>query len=422
MYSKFLNFRQVQAYLKQLGLFRMDLGLDRVETGLQALNLTHHHPPVVHIVGTNGKGSTAIFLDFLAREYGLKTGLFTSPHMLTVRERIKINSRFLSTSEWVNLANKVLTNCSNIALTYFEFLTLVASLAFTREKVDLAIFEAGLGGTYDSTNIFESILTVLTSIDQDHIDVLGQSLEEIAKDKAGAIKSASVVSAPQKQEALKAIKQRVKEKDVSFFYVPSFFDHDEKITFNKAPYLEFTSEDLGLKGEFQTINAQTAILAWWVLCQENNWPFDDKKIKKALKKAFLSGRMQLVNKKPQVILDAAHNPAGLISLKNSLTKINKLPRTIIFTCLKDKQTDKMFDLINSFKARVIVPELQNNPRSLSKKEIKKYLKQNMDFSPNVGQALDLALTMPGPILICGSIYLLAEVFTIKPDWFNKSLW
>ncbi|WP_457571975.1 bifunctional folylpolyglutamate synthase/dihydrofolate synthase [Desulfovulcanus sp.] len=399
----------------------MDLGLERVQNGLRALKLTNSDLPTVHIVGTNGKGSTATFLDFFAREYGLKTGLFTSPHLISVKERIKINGQFLSTSNWVDLANavaKVVDSCSGLDLTYFEFLTLIATLAFESEKVDLAIFEAGLGGTYDATNVFGSMLTVFTSIDQDHMHVLGQSLEEIARDKAGAIKKAPVVSSPQKQEALGAIKQRIEEKNVPFFYVPSFFEHGEKITFNKSPYLQFGSKDLSLKGEFQKINAQTAILAWWVLCQKNNWPFDDKKIKKALKKAFLPGRMQLVHKNPEVLLDAAHNPAALISLRKSLTNMSKLPLTIIFSCLRDKQVDKMFDIIGSFKARTFVPELQDNPRSLSKKEIKKYLKQNMDYYPTVAEALDLALAMPGPILICGSIYLLAEVFTIKPDWYR----
>jgi dihydrofolate synthase/folylpolyglutamate synthase len=418
MCSKFLNFNQFQAYLEDLGLFRMNLGLERVQNGLKALKLTNSDLPVVHIVGTNGKGSTATFLNFFAREYGLKTGLFTSPHIINVKERIKINSQFLSTAKWLKLANIVRKKCSGLNLTYFEFLTLIGALAFESEKVDLAIFEAGLGGTYDATNVFGPMLTVFTSIDQDHMHVLGQSLEEIARDKAGAIKKAPVVSSPQKYEALRAIRQRIEERNVPFFYVPSFFEHGKKITFNKSPYLQFGSEDLSLKGEFQKINAQTAILAWWVLCQKNNWPFDDEKIKKALKKAFLPGRMQLVHKNPEVLLDAAHNPAALIALKETLNKMDKLPKTIIFTCLRDKQADKMFDIIGSFKVRTFVPELQDNPRSLSKKEIKKYLTQNMDYYPTVTEALDLALAMPGPVLICGSIYLLAEVFTIKPDWYR----
>jgi dihydrofolate synthase/folylpolyglutamate synthase len=470
MCSKFLNFHQFQAYLEDLGLFRMNPGLERVQNGLKALKLTNsdrvHQPvvgnhqfqpysrdrrerlslprkhisgkstqvangysatggcthsfdlPVVHIVGTNGKGSTATFLDFLAREHGLKTGLFTSPHLVCVRERIKINGQLISTDKWLELANIVYMKCSHLNLTYFEFLTLMAALAFESEKVDLAIFEAGLGGTYDATNVFESMLTVFTSIDQDHIHVLGQSLEEIARDKAGSIKKAPVVSSIQKPEVLEVIKQGIKQKKVPFYYMPCFFEHGKKITFNKSPCLQFGPEDLSLKGEFQKINAGTAILAWWVLCQKNNWPFNDKKIKKALKKAFLPGRMQLVHKNPEVLLDAAHNPAALIALKKTLHKMGKLPETIIFTCLKDKQTDKMFDIISSFKARTFVPKLQDNPRSLSREEIKKYLTQNMDYYPTVAGAIDLALAMSRPILICGSIYLLAEVFTIKPDWYR----
>jgi dihydrofolate synthase/folylpolyglutamate synthase len=257
MYPKFLNFNQFQAYLEELGLFRMNPGLERVQKGLKALNLTNSGLPVVHIAGTNGKGSTATFLDFLAREYGLKTGLFTSPHLVCVRERIKINGQLISTDKWLELANIIYMKCSRLNLTYFEFLTLIAVLAFESEKVDLAIFEAGLGGTYDATNVFDSMLTVFTSIDQDHIHVLGQSLEEIARDKAGAIKKAPVVSSIQKPEVLEVIKQRIKQKKVPFYYMPCFFEHGKKITFNKSPCLQFGPEDLGLKGEFQKRNQST---------------------------------------------------------------------------------------------------------------------------------------------------------------------
>ncbi|MCL2122813.1 MAG: Mur ligase family protein, partial [Desulfovibrionaceae bacterium] len=180
------SYQELLAQLDALGMFHMDRRLDRMERGLRALDLRSPPYGVAQILGTNGKGSTSSFLASLGKAHGIKTGLFTSPHMISPRERIRINGKTLSEERWAECARRVLPAVPGI--TYFECICLTAALAFAEEGVQLAVMEAGLGGRFDATSALPANLTCFTSIGYDHTDVLGNSLQDITRDKAAAIR------------------------------------------------------------------------------------------------------------------------------------------------------------------------------------------------------------------------------------------
>ena len=211
------DYTELAIYMERLGLFHMDLTLGRMEAFWEARGVPDI--PVLHIVGTNGKGSTAVFFGSIARAHGLKTGLFTSPHFATPRERVQVNRAMLPRPTWVELANEVLSTPGGNDLTYFEFQTCIAMLAFEREGVDLAIMEAGLGGKYDATNVFAPGLTLYTPIGMDHEKELGPTLKDIARDKAGAMREGStVVTGPQEGEVMAELENRASEVGARFVY------------------------------------------------------------------------------------------------------------------------------------------------------------------------------------------------------------
>lgn len=208
---RFHSFDDVQDHLDALGLFHMDFGLDRMRNALDALGLLTPPFVTVQIVGTNGKGSTSTFLSCVARAHGLKVGLYTSPHFVTPRERIRINGTMLPADRWPVLADRVMEAAPN--LTYFEFLTALGLLAFAEAGVDLVVMEAGLGGHYDATTAMPVQAVCFTPIGMDHEKILGSTLTDIASDKSQAMRpGVPAFTAPQEAEALDCLLRTAQEK------------------------------------------------------------------------------------------------------------------------------------------------------------------------------------------------------------------
>ena len=208
---RFHSFDDVQDHLDALGLFHMDFGLDRMRNALDALGLLTPPFVTVQIVGTNGKGSTSTFLSCVARAHGLKVGLYTSPHFVTPRERIRINGTMLPADRWPVLADRVMEAAPN--LTYFEFLTALGLLAFAEAGVDLVVMEAGLGGHYDATTAMPVQAVCFTPIGMDHEKILGPTLTDIASDKSQAMRpGVPAFTAPQEAEALDCLLRTAQEK------------------------------------------------------------------------------------------------------------------------------------------------------------------------------------------------------------------
>ena len=413
---QFRSFDDVQDHLDKLGLFHMEFGLERMRRALEALELTSSsRPRVVQIVGTNGKGSTSTFLASIARHNGLSVGLYTSPHFVTPRERIRINGAMLPETLWAALANEVLR--AGPTLTYFEFLTALGLLAFQQAGVDLVVMEAGLGGHYDATTAMEADAVCFVPIGMDHEKILGSTLTAIATDKAQAIRPGRpVFTAPQEPEALLVLQETARQKGSSLF------------TTDQAP---LPTVPLGLAGPHQKSNARTALCVWEALARDYGWATTTSATTAGLAAATLAGRFQSLPAQgtlPDLILDGAHNPHGLRALIAALHASRLTPRAVIFSCLADKAVQEMAELVGQAvgDAPLFIPTIQDNERAISGEDLAVLLQasrsQNAPVIPvhRLSSALaKIAELTPQPdpehpLLLCGSLYLLGEFFTLYP--------
>jgi dihydrofolate synthase/folylpolyglutamate synthase len=268
--------------------------------------------PTIHIAGTNGKGSTATFLSSILMHNGYRVGLFTSPHLLDIRERIQINRQMISPEEFTRLTDKIRETLPNErALSYFEFLTLMAFLYFQENKVDIAIIETGLGGRLDATNVIQPQVVIITPIAFDHKRHLGHTLADIAKEKCGIIKrGVPTVLAEQTPEVMEVIRRWCDD-----LGSPLCIASPDEI-----------SQPLGLAGRHQKQNAACAVEAANLL---PHTLFDIKVIDEALLDTHWMGRLEVVHEVPRVILDGAHNPAGAKVLADYISEQFKKDQTIL---------------------------------------------------------------------------------------------
>ena len=405
------SYQDVLAHFDTLGMFHMDLRLERMARALRALDLRSPPYVVAQIVGTNGKGSTSSFLAALGKAHGVKTGLFTSPHMISPRERIRINGETLSEERWVDLARQALPAAPG--LTYFECLCLMAVLAFAEEGVQLAVMEAGLGGRFDATSALSAHLTCFTPIGYDHMDVLGDSLQDIARDKAAAMRrNTPAITARQIPEVLDCL-----------------HDVSRRIESLLAPAEELCTipQDwkLGLQGAHQVENATLALAAWMELARRHRWPTHELQVREGLKNAFIAGRLQSIpanNALPDMLLDGAHNTHAFAALRNALPGLGIRPRAVIFSCLADKDLDGMAPLALdvAMGAPLFIPPVFANKRAAPPERIAMQFGAAARTTPSLEAALEAVSSWDSspqsPVLICGSLYLLAEFFTLYPEY------
>jgi dihydrofolate synthase/folylpolyglutamate synthase len=406
------SYQDALAHLDARGMFHMDLRLDRMERGLRALDMCS--PPYVaaQIVGTNGKGSTSSFLASLGKAHGISTGLFTSPHMISPRERIRINGEMLSEERWTDLARRVLPALPD--LTWFECVCLMAVLAFTEENVQLAVMEAGLGGRFDATTVLPADLICFTPIGYDHMDVLGSSLRDIASDKAAAMRcNVPAVTARQDPEVLACLLDAGRR-------IGSRLLQAEDI----AIPLDWK---LGLRGAHQRANAALALAAWRELAGRHNWPLCDALAREGLEQAFIAGRLQSIpahGALPHLLLDGAHNTPAFAALGAALRELGIRPCAVIFSCLADKDLDgiarQALDL--AMDAPLFIPPLSAGKRALPPERPAAAFGAAAQVMPSLEAAVTAAglrETSPqSPVLICGSLYLLAEFFTLHPEYLD----
>ena len=399
--THFKEYSQLSKYLDGLGLFHMDLTLDRMQRFWMAYGMPA--VPVVHIVGTNGKGSTVAFFSSLARAHGLKVGSFTSPHFLSPRERVQVNRRMLSESDWVELANDILSMPGGDSLTYFEFQTCLAMLAFQRAKVDVAIMEAGLGGRYDATNVFRPGLTLFTPMGMDHEKVLGSTLAEIARDKAGALREGGQgLTGSQEAEAMIELETRAEAVRARLIHA---VDVAEPVRNLK----------LGLKGIHQTANAHLALAGWRWFAATHGVKSSHQGEIFGLESAFLPGRFQSAEVAGRtILLDGAHNAHALVALKAALLAEGMKPGSMIFTCLKDKDLTTMLPLVLELTAGPILVPAMKNERARDNRELAAEIGSRAVALDSMEAALEVGSKYEGTTLVCGSLYLLAEFYTLYP--------
>ena len=389
--------------MDRLGLFHMDLTLDRMRAFWKARGLPA--VPVVHVVGTNGKGSTAAFFGSLARAHGLKVGQFTSPHFLSPRERIQINRTMLSERKWTELGNLVMDTPGGDALTYFEFQTCLAMLAFERSHVDVAVMEAGLGGRFDATNVFAPGLTLFTPIGLDHEKILGPTLRDIARDKAGALRSGGVgLTGPQEGEAMVGLQDRAEAVRGRLIYAVDVAE----------PPL---GTRLGLAGIHQTANAHLALAGWRWFAAGQQVRSEYRVEQFGLESTFLPGRFQRVAVGGrQVILDGAHNGHALAALKAALKAESIRPGCVIFACLRDKELSSMLPLVRELTDGPILVPAMEGERAMDNRELAGLVGERARALDSMEAALAAGSDYNQPTLVCGSLYLLADFYTLYPEF------
>ncbi len=404
--------------------------LDRMETLLKNLGNPHEKLRSVHIAGTKGKGSTATMLGRMLEANGYKVGLYTSPHVTSLHERICVNSELITKDEMRNLINRIHATVEKMskkdAPTFFELMTAMSFLHFVDKEVDIAIIETGMGGRLDSTNVISPDLVGITSISFDHQSQLGDSLAMIAGEKAGIIKEGTpIVTVPQQPEAMKVIKREAQLSNASLCVTGEDIDFSCRFESSReygphtricltTPTSKFEHLKVPLPGEHQATNCG---LALGMLDQLKNmgYEIDDQKSIDGLDKVSMTGRMEIIYDDPNVLVDAAHNAASIKALIRAIGQhVPYDSMIVIFGCNLDKDIDGML-LELQYGADKIIFTRSNSPKAVSPDELsQRYTELTGKMSQtalSLGQALaiaDSAVSREDLICITGSFYLVGQ--------------
>ena len=428
-------FDQALSYLLSLGheTLTIKLGLKNTETLLDALGNPQKQFPAVQIAGTNGKGSVAVTLDSICRTAGIRRGLFTSPHLVSITERIAIDGKPIAEPDFARLTLQVKTTAEALVKqgeletlpTFFEHVTAIALLAFRDAKVELAILETGLGGRLDSTTAAGADIVAITPIAMDHEEYLGQSLAEIAAEKAAIIRAGvTTVIAPQEKEALQVILSRCKAVGVHPRFVESAAQGARVIEVSaggQSVVTFATDRDtyenvaLGLRGRHQIPNAASAIALAEAL-RERDFAISRAAIIDGIASVRHPGRLELWEGAPRILFDGAHNPAAARALREYLDEFVKEPITMIFGAMRDKALNEMAAALFPKADELILTSL-DNPRAASLEGLMAAAPEAFDASrmhqaSSVFEALRFARQMTsaeGLICITGSLYLVGAV-------------
>jgi dihydrofolate synthase/folylpolyglutamate synthase len=426
-----MNFDESVKYLYGLGneVLAMKLGLENIRLLLAALGNPQEKFIKVQIAGTNGKGSTCAFLEAICLDAGIKTGMTTSPHLISVTERVRIGGTDISAADFARHAGVVREASENLVKsgeletvpTFFEQVTAIALTAFAEAEIELAILETGLGGRFDATTAARAEIVGITPVDYDHQRILGDSLAEIAAEKAAIISPGSkVIVAPQKKDAQKVILERCREVGVK----PVFISKDFQIKKLERARISvnFSTENdvyhdivLGLAGRHQVVNALVAVNLAETL-RDFGFQIEKENIWVGLENARHQGRLEFYK---NYLFDGAHNSSGAKALSEYLDEFINLPITMVFGAMRDKDLAEIAEILFP-KAGKLILTMVDNSRSMKPGELLEFLpedfpRENVFFAQNVGEALKIARQIsPENDLICvtGSLYLVGEAQAI----------
>ncbi len=405
------------AYLAGLNIDVMHFGLESIAELLSRLGNPQNDYKTILIAGTNGKGSTATMTASILESAGYKTGLYTSPHLVNVRERIVINGKKIARKDFGQIIADIKEKIKN-PLTYFELLTAVALVYFQRQKVDIVVLEVGLGGRLDATNVCRPLVSIITNIAFDHMAYLGNTLESITREKAGIIKQNGIcLTAAKQKNVLQVLKNICVERKAKLYRLGA----DIKIVKQKNSFFAYqglhrklSGLTISLQGEHQLANAALAVAAV-ELSDKNGLKISNNAIRAGLRKAYLDARLEVLQKEPFFLLDGAHNPAGINSLCRALKKDFSYKRLIlIFNSLLDKDYCRMLKKIAPLACKIILTKLKTTRAELPDNmlNILEKIGYKAIVTENVGQAIQKAQSLAGKQdLICatGSFYLAGEV-------------
>jgi dihydrofolate synthase/folylpolyglutamate synthase len=419
-------------YLGRLQHFGIKLGLENIAALCLALGNPQNRFLSVHVAGTNGKGSVSAMLAAILRAHGHKTGLYTSPHLARVEERIRIDGRSIGPERFRRLLARLKDVIDRLMVerklvyhpTYFEVLTALAFLEFAERQVDVAVLEVGMGGRFDATNVVRPLISVITTIAMDHEKHLGTTLEKIAFEKAGIIKPGiPVVCGVRGGAALREIRRVARGRKAPLAEVFGRGRTLEARRTRGGYRFVYAGEggryvfSPGLAGRHQGANAATAIAAVEVLSRF--WrPFDKAKILTAVRDAHWEGRLETVHQRPLVLLDGAHNVEGVTALVSYIKEIIRRPVVLVFAAMEDKDLRSMTRILFPVASTVVLTRVPYK-RSATPEALLAAappFKCRVLLEPDTRKAVRLALLeskRSTPVVIAGSLFLIGEVKRLR---------
>ncbi len=418
-----MSYSEVLDYILQMEKFGIKLGLSNITKFLSHLGNPQNSYPTVHVAGTNGKGSTVAIMESILTAAGYRVGVYTSPHLVDFRERIRISGRLIDKKYITEFINRNLKKIEGLPLTYFETVTALAFAYFGDEKVDVALIETGMGGRLDATNVIQPKVTVITNVATEHTKWLGFKIREIAFEKAGIIKSGvPVISAAVNLDARRVIRQVSEQNKCRII---SVFDETQwiikEISRDNTELDIFTRSNkyynlrLALPGRHQLENAVSALLAVEHLEEATGIKASNTAVAAGFRSVKHDGRLQRISDNPEIILDVAHNPAALSRIREYFHEFYEDKKVIaLFGIVSDKNYAKMIKELDRIADIVILARPMTDraadPELLAREISKSHT--NYKVIPMVHEAYKAALDICKPddiILVTGSHYTVGEV-------------
>lgn len=412
------DFAKTIIFLYSLFKFGIKLGLKNIEIILEELENPEKYFKTVHIAGTNGKGSTGAILQSIFRTSGYKTGFYTSPHLIDFRERIRINGKPIPQKNVIEFVNRMKSSVLKNKCTFFETTTAMAFDYFAKEKVDIAIIETGLGGTYDSTNVINPEVSLITDIGFDHKEILGETLSKIAKEKAGIIKkNVPLITSNTNEEILNVLQEIAISKNSELMNSELNSELNFKMNKSKDLQLNFSlgkekikDIQLPFMGKHQLRNAKLAITSAMLLSKKFD-KISKRTIKTGIEKTVWLGRFTVFEQKPKMILDVAHNPDGMKCFVETLK--SNFPNSKAFCVIgiaKNKDVRACFDILKgNFEKFICVTP--NVSKVLTSNELLKFAPASSVASTTVEKGIELAKKLAQKedlICVIGSHFTVGE--------------
>ncbi len=378
-------------------------GLQHFQSYMDSIGNPEKGLQCIHVAGTNGKGSTTNYIRSMLQCAGYIVGTFTSPYLITHLDRIRINDQNIDEDEFLQLCNQYYDSWIQWDLGMFEIDMMLACVYFKKQQVDFAVFEVGLGGRLDATNIIEPCISLITNIGMDHMDVLGDTYEKIAYEKAGIIKDeVDIITTETKKECLDVFLKQANLHQANMFQVkiPSCMDHEHGIHFQYQEY------DIHLHSNavYQIANASLALETILQLKEKNIIKIEEHCILNGLLQAEWKGRFEIVQQNPLVIIDGAHNPDGIRALCDSLQGYRNI--AVLFSALKDKKFEEMIDILETITKDLTITHFENS-RSMDLSVLQK--REHVKIIEDYHKALEEMLKKDKTIVITGSLYFISEI-------------